>query len=303
MKAYVLCTTVLSIFLTLPAFGGDRAVARVGSEAITQRELTLASEQNPELSREKVLDLLMERRLVLLWAQKRNIKVSDEEVLKAETSIRERNNMSEDVFKQTLLSSGETPESFRAGLREQITINKALGMALSSRTQVTDAELQELYLKTYPRKTVYEVSHILLNVDKGATDEEDASVKKKAADILAEIKDGASFEAMARQYSQDTSSADRGGLLGTFNEGELLPELDQLASTLNPGESGGPVRTSAGYHILKLLSREFTQPPPLAEVKSSLERTLMAEKEQSVRASWLEELKKDTYIEVFPDDG
>jgi len=303
MKILAVCCTVMSLFLTTAAFAGDKVVARVGSEAITQRELTLAREQNPDLSREKVLDLLMERRLVLLWAQKRNIKVSDDEVREVETSIRERNKMSEEVFKNTLLSTGETPESFRAGLREQITINKALGMALSAKTQVTDAELQELYLKTYPRKTVYEVSHILLSVDKGATDEEEAAVKEKATDILAEIKNGTPFEAMASKYSEDSSSADKGGLLGTFNEGQLLPELEQLVSTLEPGESGGPVRTAAGFHILKLISRQFSEPPPLAEVRSSLERHLMFQKEESVRDKWIKELKETTYIEVFPDDG
>jgi parvulin-like peptidyl-prolyl isomerase len=176
-------------------------------------------------------------------------------------------------------------------------------MALSAKTQVTDAELQELYLKTYPRKTVYEVSHILLSVDKGATDEEEAAVKEKATDILAEIKNGTPFEAMASKYSEDSSSADKGGLLGTFNEGQLLPELEQLVSTLEPGESGGPVRTAAGFHILKLISRQFSEPPPLAEVRSSLERHLMFQKEESVRDKWIKELKETTYIEVFPDDG
>lgn len=278
-------------------------VARVGNEAITQLELAAAREQSPDLTREKVLDLLVERRLAIVWASKRKIQVTDSEVQEVEASILSKNNLTEESLKNTLLSTGETLESFRANLREQLTINKAMGMVLSTQTLITAAELQELYLETYPTKTAYEVSHILLTVDKTASAEEEASVKQKAANIFAEIRDGAPFDAMALKHSQDTSSAGKGGLLGTFKEGELLLELDQLASTLKPGESGGPVRTSAGYHILKLVSKEFTQPPPLAEVKSSLERRLMAEKETSVRTKWLKELKETTYIEVFPDDG
>ena len=303
MKRLTACCIFLSISLAAPVFAVDKVVARVGSEAITQREITLAQEQTPGLSRANILDLLIERRLVLLWAKGKNIKISDEEVLQAETTIRERNNMSEQVFENTLLSSGETLKSFRANLREQLTINRAIGMALSAQIKVTDSELQELYLKTYPREILYEVAHILLIVDSDATADEDASVKRKASDILAEIQEGTPFEDMARQYSQDPTSAEEGGLLGTFNEGELLPELDELASTLKPGESGGPVRTSVGYHLLKLIAIQSSEPPPLAEVRSSLERQLSIQKEDSVRGKWLDKLKESTFIEVFPDDG
>jgi parvulin-like peptidyl-prolyl isomerase len=142
-----------------------------------------------------------------------------------------------------------------------------------------------------------------LTVEKEAPADKDASVKRNAEQVLAEILDGASFDTMASKYSQDGSSADKGGRLGTFSEGELLPELEKLAGTLEPGEVGGPVRTSAGYHILLLSSREFSEPPPFIEVRSSLERSLMAQKEESVRTRWLNELRKATYIEVFPDGG
>lgn len=303
MKTF-LTIWLLSISFMAPAvFAGDRVVARVNNEAITHRELATAREQNPDLSRQKTLDLLIERRLVIVWATGNNISVADEELEQVETSVRERNNLSLDDFEKALSSRGETLDTFRDNLREQLTINKALGMALSSRTQISEAELQELYLKTYPQKTVFEVSHILFSVDKEAPADKDATVKKNAEQILAEILNGASFDTMASTYSQDGSSADKGGRLGTFSEGELLPELEELAWTLEPGEMGGPVRTSAGYHILLLASRGFSEPVPFIEVRSSLERSLMAQKEESVRTRWLNELRKATYIEVFPDGG
>jgi len=278
-------------------------VARVGNEAITHRELTAAIEQNPNLPREKILDLLIERQLVLIWAAGENISASKEELEQTETSIRERNNIAPDQFEKALASTGETLESFRENLRVQITINKALDLALSQQVQISDNELQELYLKTYPRKTVFAVSHILFAVDEGAPVEKDEAVKREAEQVIARIASGASFDSMVSEYSQDGSSSDKGGRLGTFSEGELLPELENLAATLEPGEVGGPVRTSAGYHILLLESRGTSEPPPFAEVRSTLERSLMANREESVRTRWLNELKKTTYIEVFPDDG
>ena len=301
--------TILTIFLLSmsfmlsTAFAGDKVVARVGNDAITHHDLTAAMEQNPNLPREKILELLIERQLVLIWAAGQNISVANDELEQMETSIRERNNLTPDQFEKALASTGETPESFREGLRIQITINKALGLALASQIQVSDSELQELYLKTYPRKTVLEVSHILLAVDKGASVEKDESVRRNAEQVIAQIAGGSSFDSMVSEYSQDGSSADKGGRLGTFSEGELLPELEIIAVTLEAGEVGGPVRTSAGYHILLLESRGTSEPPPFSEVRGTLERSLMAEREESVRTRWLNELKETTYIEVFPDDG
>jgi peptidyl-prolyl cis-trans isomerase SurA len=303
MKTFLTIWLLSMSFIAPAVFAGDRVVASVNNEAITHRDLAAALEQNPDLSRQQNLDLLIERRLVLIWAAGNNISVRDEELEQVKASIMERNNLSMDEFERALASRGETLDTFKENLREQILINKALGIVLSSQAQISDSELQELYLKTYPKKTVFEVSHILLTVEKETSADKDASVKRNAEQVLAEILDGASFDTMASKYSQDGSSADKGGRLGTFREGELLPELEKLALTLEPGEVGGPVRTSAGYHILLLSSRGFSEPPPFTEVRSTLERSLMADREESIRTRWLNELKKTTYIEIFPDGG
>jgi parvulin-like peptidyl-prolyl isomerase len=303
MRVFFRTVSILTLLLTVPAAGGDRVVARVGSEAVTLRELNSALEQNPELTREKALQLLIDRRLVLVWANGKNISVSDQEIEQAQNSIRGRNNMTQEQFENALLTSGETMESFRAGLKEQITINKALDMALAGRINVTDSELQDLYLETYPSRNVYEVSHILLTVEGGTDTDTESAVKERAEQVLAEIHGGTSFESAALKYSQDASSADKGGRLGSFQEGEMLPELENLAATLEPGETGGPVRTSAGYHILKMTSKGTSTPPSLAEVKGTLERNIMIQKQDSIRTEWLEELKETTYIEVFPENG
>lgn len=303
MKTFLAIWLLSMTFMASAAFASDRVVARVSNESITHRELTTAREQTPGLSRSEALDLLIERRLVLVWAAEENISIEDKELEQVEASIRKRNNLSGDEFEKILLSRGENVELFRANLREQLTINKALGIALSEQTRLTDGELQELYLKTYPRKTVFEVSHILLSVAREAPAEKDASVKSTAEQILSDILGGASFDNMASRYSQDGSSANKGGRLGTFNEGELLLELEQLAKTLEPGQVGGPVRTSAGYHILLLVSTGVSEQPPFSEVRGALERSLMARREDSFRTRWLDELKKTTYIEIFPDDG
>jgi len=303
MRAFLWICFLSITFMFSTAFAGDRIVARVGNEAVTQSELSAIRAQSPDISRSEAMDHMIERRLVLAWAAKKKILITKLEIDEVVTSIRERNNMTLDQFKEALRSTGDTVESFRANIKEQLTINKALGLTLSAQAEITDGELQELYLKTYPKESVFEVSHILLSVEKEAPPEEDALVKQNAEEILNEIRNGASFESMASKYSQDGSSANEGGRLGTFRQGELFSELEELAGNLEPGEVGGPVRSAVGYHILLLVSEDLIEPPPFSEVRGNLERTLMMEKEESVRNRWLDELKKTTYIEIFPDGG
>lgn len=289
--------------LTPPALAGDRIIARVGNEAVTQRELEAALAQSPDLSRSKILELLIERRLVLAWAASKNITAREDEVQQMEDSILQRNNLTPDQFEKALASRGEAIAFFRENLKEQITINKAIGTALGGKVQVSESELQELYLETYPRQTVFDVSHILWSLDPQASVEEEASIRLSAEEVLEKFLNGEAFGALAREYSQDGTTSGSGGRLGTFREGELLQELEALALTLEPGEAGGPVRTSAGYHILLLNARELSQPPPFTEVKGALERALFNQKEETLRTQWLKELKETTYIEVFADGG
>jgi len=84
-----------------------------------------------------------------------------------------------------------------------------------------------------------QASHILVNSE------------EKAQEILNKIKQGASFEEMARVHSIDKSSGRNGGDLGSFSRGDLNPEFENAALKLNVGELSGIVKTSLGYHIIK----------------------------------------------------
>lgn len=82
-------------------------------------------------------------------------------------------------------------------------------------------------------------SHILLKTE------------SEAQDVLKKLKAGASFEDLARQYSVDKSSAAKGGSLGAFKRGDLLPGFENAAIALKPGEISGIIKTSLGYHIIR----------------------------------------------------
>ncbi len=292
-------TLCLILFAAAPVMAGDKVVARVGHEPITRMEVQAFLTQNPGATRDQVLDSLIERTLVLSWANSNSLTVSEEEMDSVERSFRESNNLTVDQLEQALRARGETLGTFREDLREQVLINRALGAALRNKVSVSEEEINQLYRETYPPRETYELRHILFKVDKSASEEDALTVKRQADKILGEIQAGALFDAMVRQHSQDSSSVEKGGQLGTFRSGELIPELENAMLSLATGEVGGPVRTPAGYHFVLLQSRGTEEPPPLITVRDQLQSRLAAEKETGARSDWLREIREETYVEIF----
>jgi parvulin-like peptidyl-prolyl isomerase len=118
---------------------------------------------------------------------------------------------------------------------------------------------------------------------KELTEEE---AKAKAEDIRKKIAAGAKFEDLAKTESDDVGSAANGGDLGNFNHGQMVPEFDQAAFSLKPGEVSDVVRTQFGFHIIKVESHDFTQ---MEGVKAKLEKDLHQKKVQEQ----LDKLKAD----------
>jgi parvulin-like peptidyl-prolyl isomerase len=294
----IIAALFLMLISTIPAMAGDKVIARVGKEPITQAEIQKGMDQNPELSRQQVFESIVERRLVVSWALLKGITTSEEEIDALERSIMDSNNLTSEQFKEAIKTRGETSETFRENLREQILVNRAMGAGLRDRISVSEEEIEAVYKERFPARKTFTLRHILIKLDETVTDE---AAKTTAEDIHARLKAGASFDEMVRQHSQDSSSRDSGGSLGTFAEGELIPELDKAVAPLATGEISEPVKTAAGYHIVLMESRDKEDPPPLSTVRDQIQNFLMSQKESGAREEWLKELREQFYVEVFRD--
>jgi len=100
----------------------------------------------------------------------------------------------------------------------------------------------------------------------------EAAAKKKADDLLARLKKGESFEALAKQYSEDYSNASQGGDLGWFPRGRMVKEFDDTAFRLKKGELSGVVKTEFGYHIIQLEDKRLNLPPDYNDVTYKCEK-------------------------------
>jgi peptidyl-prolyl cis-trans isomerase D len=127
---------------------------------------------------------------------------------------------------------------------------------LIPKMQTTDEEAKKFYdenASKFQGSEQRHASHILIGAGASASPEAKAEAKKKAEQVLAEVKKNpAKFAELAKKYSQDPGSAEKGGDLGTFGRGSMVKPFEDSAFSMKPGEVSGLVQSDFGYHIIKL---------------------------------------------------
>lgn len=126
-----------------------------------------------------------------------------------------------------------------------------------------ERKAKETYDNTAARfagEDLLNASHILIRLPQNATDEQQKAAKVKADSIYTALINGADFAEMAKIYSEDKGSAQRGGMLGQFGKGMMIPDFENAAYALKKGEMSRPVLTPVGYHIIKIEDRHPFEP-------------------------------------------
>jgi len=148
--------------------------------------------------------------------------------------------------------------------------------------QVSDDELKVKYqqnIQDYQVPNRVHAEHILF-MTVGKPDAEVDEIKKKADDVLKQVKKAAKFDELAKKYSEDPGSKDKGGDLGWLVQGQTVPEFEKAAFSLQPGAVSDLVKTQYGFHIIKVLEKETAHTKPLDEVKLPLLTQLRLNKVQ-----------------------
>jgi peptidyl-prolyl cis-trans isomerase D len=160
--------------------------------------------------------------------------------------------------------------------------------ALKPRVTVTDNEI-ETYFKDHqvefkqPEQAC--ASHILVKVKAGPEAKDghpDDEAKKIADGLLAKVKAGGDFAEIAKKSSEDEGSAQNGGDLHCFGRGEMVPEFDGAVFSMNPGETSDLVKSSYGYHIIRLASKTDETVPSLGTVRERIRPILVYQKVQAM---------------------
>lgn len=242
------------------------------------------NKQRPELT-PIILDAMIEQWLIMQVARTRGVVATGAEI---DSQVREikANFPSEQSFTDALTQRGLTMASLRDRLRTNITIRNL--MPLVSPTSVTDADVDAYFRthkKEFDRPEQVHARHILVQSD------------VEAKFVLAKLQRGERFEALARQYSQDPGSKDQGGDLGFLGRGTTVPEFEQVAFTLRPGQTSGIVKSQFGYHIIQVLELKASQPAELTDaVRKQIRTQLLSKQQETQFAEWLKQQKAKAKI-------
>ncbi len=172
--------------------------------------------------------------------------------------------------------------------RKKILIAKLLKDEVDDTIEVSEEEVELYYGENkgkYMRPEIMRVSHILV------------PTKEEADKISAELTRGANFEDLARAKSVDPT-AQRGGDVGYFPKGQLMPEFEAACENLAIGGVSGPVKTTLGYHIIKLTDRRAPEERPLEQVRDSIKSELRTAERQKKFNELVGKLRKTTPVKV-----
>ncbi|MDP9126759.1 MAG: peptidylprolyl isomerase [Pseudomonadota bacterium] len=217
----------------------------------------------------QVLHGLIDEQLQLQEAKRLDITISHEEIDKTLERIGEDNHIPGDM-KSYVASHGVPVESLVSQIRGALAWNRVIQRELRPHVEVGDDEVDSAIerIRANAGKEEYLVSEIFLAVD---TPQDEDQVRQFAENVTQQLKDGASFAAVARQFSQGTGAAG-GGDIGWIQEGQMPTELNKTLVTMKPGEIAGPIRSANGFHILGLKEKRTIAASSAGPIKLSLQQ-------------------------------
>jgi len=169
--------------------------------------------------------------------------------------------------------------AYRVGERRKVRYLLIDIDALRAKVRVPERDIERSYndnIETYSTPEEVRASHILFKTE-GKKDEE---VKAKAEEVLKEVRAGKDFAELAKKYSEDEASAKNGGDLDYFSRGRMVPEFDEVAFSLAPGQVSDRVKTQYGYHIIKVVDKKQATMKTLDEVRTQITEQLAWEQAQ-----------------------
>lgn len=181
-------------------------------------------------------------------------------------------------------------ESYRVPEKRKVKYLLIDTQALRARVTVSAQDIQDAYTDNHDQYSTPEqiqASHILLKTGEGKKEED---VRKRAQDLLAKVKAGADFGELAKKFSEDESNKAKGGDLGFFGRNAMVPEFEQAAFALEPGQVSDVVKTPYGFHIIKLTEKQAGTQKSINDVRPQIEDQIKWERAQQQAERVAEEI-------------
>ncbi|MBX3621423.1 MAG: peptidylprolyl isomerase [Rhizobacter sp.] len=262
----------------------DYIVAIVNQELVTAGEVeqrmaqvrenarrTGATLPPDEQLRREVLQALIDERVQVTNARDSGQRVDDVELERAVANVAAQNQLTLEQLRQRLQREGIDYARFRNNVRDQMLVERTREREVQSRIRITDSEIEDWLDKQRAAAgsaTEYNIAQVLVTVPENADAKVVEERRARAETALARIRKGEAFDAVARDMSEDTNRA-KGGEIGARPANRLPDLFVEAVHSLKPGEvAPALVRSSAGFHVLKLLSRNETGPFTVTQTRA-----------------------------------
>lgn len=246
-----------------------------------------------ELNAEK----LAEQKLVINAAEEKGISISDSQ-LDSLIQVQYKQVGGEEVFLNYLKKKGISIEYVRKDIVNAYLMQKYMEYVLNEEAPVSEKDLEDKYRQMIQKDRTASVQHILL-MTKGKSAAEKEKIYKEVKKIHTRAKNGEDFGELAKTYSEDPGSKNKGGLYEDFERGAMVKPFEDAAFSVPVGEISEIVETQYGYHILKVVDRK-KESRTFEEVKPDLVKQLRKTNEGQLVKNHMEKLKENSGYSMIP---
>ena len=285
----------------------DRVVAVVDSGVIMESQLNSRVEEilirlksdttelpPINLLEEQVLDRLIIEEIQLQLADRAGIKISDSELNQTLSRVSSQNNLSLEDFRLKLEAEGTSYKSFRDTIKKELIIQRVQRGRVGGKVDISEQEIENFINSEEGKSQLaeqYNVQHILLSVKSGLTEQQIAEIKDEANNLIIRLEGDESFEKLAASYSSGQEALE-GGFLGWRTAAELPSLFANVVTELKVGEVAQPLRSGAGFHILKLTDKRGNT---VKFLDQTLARHILVQPSEIRTENQAEELINDIY--------
>ena len=233
-----------------------------------------------------------ERKLLLAEAISADSTVTQEEIDNL-MDLQYRRSGGEEKFLQFLEENGIDIAYVKESITNDLFIENYLNSYFSEKIPVSEEDVQ----KAYEADKTASVRHILL-LTQEKTDAEKKEIYSQMETILAKARGGEDFSELAKTYSEDPGSKDKGGLYENFGRGQMVPPFEDAAFSVPIGEISDIVETTYGYHIIKVIDRK-KETRPFDEVQAEITDQIRQKKQNDVYQELLAQLKEKASLQII----
>ncbi len=275
------CSNTTTPSAAAPFTGTPGSIAVVNGQAISRADFERRIDASPIAK--QTLSQLIQGVLIDQYATQHHIIIPQASIEKKLGEIRAKYPSGQ--FDVLLANQGFTIDDVKRFLRQQLVLEQAVG----NNIKISDSDVSSYFAKNaaqFDQSEQVHARHILV------------ADLKTADEVEGQIKGGAKFEDLAKKYSNDPSSKDKGGDLGFFGRKQMVPSFEEAAFSQPINVVGPPVKSPFGYHIIEVLERKPAVKATLANSSDAIRKQLRQQQMSTQIPSFMAELKSKAKIEI-----